>query len=172
MRKIKEVLRLCWGCQQSQRQIAVQCDISRPSVSEYLRRAKEAGLSWPLPEQLDDAQLERLLFPPAPQLPAAQRGVPEWSTVHTELKKKNVTKFLLWQEYRAINPNGYNYSWFCNNYRSWLGTRDLSMRQNHRAGDSLSTMPVTPLRSLTLVPVRLARQRFLSRSLVHRTGIM
>lgn len=137
MRKIKEVLRLFWACQQSQRQIAIQCNISRPCVSEYLRRTKEAGLAWPLPEQLDDAQLEHLLFPPPSRLPAEQRGIPDWPTLFLELKKKNVTKFLVWQEYRAANPNGYNYSWFCNHYRQWLGTRDLSMRQNHRAGEKL-----------------------------------
>ena len=137
MRKIKEVLRLFWDCQQSQRQIALQCNISRPCVSEYLRRAKEAELPWPLPDELDDAQLERLLFPPAPQLPKAERGVPDWSVVFLELKKKNVTKFLLWQEYRSANPKGYNYSWFCDHYRRWLGTRDLSMRQTHHAGEKL-----------------------------------
>ena len=137
MRKIKEVLRLFWACEQSQRQIAVQCGISRPCVGEYVRRAKEAGLSWPLPPDLDDAQLDRLLFPPASTLSAAERGVPNWAVVFTELKKKSVTKFLLWQEYRALNPEGYNYSWFCDHYRRWLGTRDLSMRQHHRAGEKL-----------------------------------
>ena len=137
MRKIRDVLRLFWACQQSQRQIAIQCAISRPCVSEYVRRARDAGLSWPLPEGLDDAQLDRLLFPPPPTLPAAQRGIPQWSVVFKELTKKNVTNFLLWQEYRALNPNGYNYSWFCDHYRRWLGTRDLSMRQHHYAGEKL-----------------------------------
>lgn len=137
MRKIKEVLRLSWGCQQSQRQVALQCSISRPCVGEYLRRASDAGLSWPLPQELTDTQLDRLLFPPTPKLCADQRGVPDWAAVYEELRKKNVTKFLLWQEYRELNPLGYNYSWFCDQYRRWLGKRDLSMRQHHRAGEKL-----------------------------------
>lgn len=137
MRKITEVLRLSWGCQQSQRQVAIQCSVSRPCVSEYLRRASIAGLSWPLPPELTDAQLDRLLFPPSPKLDAEQRGVPEWAAVYEELRKKNVTKFLLWQEYRELNPLGYNYSWFCDQYRRWLGKRDISMRQHHRAGEKL-----------------------------------
>jgi hypothetical protein len=91
MRKIKEVLRLSWSCDQSQWQVAIQCSISRACVSEYLRRASDAGLSWPLSVGLDDAQLDRLLFPPS----AEQRGVPDWSVVYAELRKKNVTKFLL-----------------------------------------------------------------------------
>ena len=111
MRKIRDVLRLSWGCQQSQRQVALQCNISRPCVSEYLRRASEAELYWPLPEDLSDAQPDLLLFPPPPKLPAEQRGMPDWAVVYEELQKKNVTIFLLWQEYRARHPNGYNYSW-------------------------------------------------------------
>lgn len=136
MRKIKEVLRLSWACQQSQRQVARQCSLSRPTVKDYVARAEVAGLSWPLPDDLGDDQLERLLFPPPP-LPDDARPVPDWPTVYTELKRKNVTKFLLWEEYLGVHPNGYNYSWFCQHYRLWLGKRDVSMRQNHRAGERL-----------------------------------
>ncbi len=117
MRKIKEVLRLFWACQPSKRQIAIQCSISRPSVSEYVRRASDAELCWPLPEALDDAQLDRLLFPPAPILSAEQRAIPDWSVAFKELTKKSVTKFLLWHEYCAPTPNGYNYSRYCDHYR-------------------------------------------------------
>ena len=136
MRKIKEVLRLSWACQQSQRQVARHCSLSRPTVKDYVARAEVAGLSWPLPDELSDDQLERLLFPP-PTLPDDARPVPDWPTVYTELKRKNVTKFLLWEEYLGVHPNGYNYSWFCQHYRLWLGKRDVSMRQNHRAGERL-----------------------------------
>ena len=66
MRKIKEVLRLCWGQGLSKRQTALSCGISRPAVNAYLCRAEAAGLRWPLPVELDDGALERLLFPPPP----------------------------------------------------------------------------------------------------------
>jgi transposase len=153
MRKINDVLRLSWGCQQSQRQVALQCNISRPCVAEYLRRASDAGLSWPLPPELTDTQLDRLLFPPPPKLDAELRGVPDWAKVYEELRKKSVTKFLLWQEYRELNPKGYNYSWFCDQYRRWLGKRDISMRQHHRAGEKLfvdyggHTIPIVDART-------------------------
>jgi len=68
MRKIKEVLRLKWERGLSNRQVAAACGISRPTVSEYLRRAAEAELGWPLPEDLSEAQLEQRLFPPPPDL--------------------------------------------------------------------------------------------------------
>ena len=110
MRKIKEVLRLCWANGLSKRKTARSCGISRPAVDEYLRRAEEAGLSWPLPADLDDGALECLLFPAVPALPAQVRGQPEWSKINRELKRKGVTLFLLWQEYREHHPQGYQYS--------------------------------------------------------------
>ena len=137
MRKIKEVLRLKWVSGLSNRQIAASCGIGRPTVSEYLRRAELAGLRWPLPDDLDEARLERLLFPPPPDLPAQQRGIPDWANIHGELKRPGVTLFLLWQEYRQAYSDGYQYSWFCEHYRAWQGKLDLVMRQDHRAGEKL-----------------------------------
>ena len=119
MRKIKDVLRLCWGQGLSKRQTARSCGISRPAVDEYLRRAEAAGLGWPLPAEMDDGALERLLFPPAPAVPAAARGVHDWSHIHRELKRPGVTLQLLWHEYRQTHPHGYQYTWFCQHYRTW-----------------------------------------------------
>ena len=90
MRKIKEVLRLSCGGKLSGRIVARSCDIGRTTVREYLYRAKAAGLSWPLPE---------------------------WRHVHEELKRKGVTLFLLWEEYKERYPEGYEYSRFCDLYR-------------------------------------------------------
>ena len=129
MRKIKEVLRLCWGQGLSKRQAAGSCGISRPAVDGYLRRAEAAGLSWPLPVELDDGALERLLFPSSPVLPDTARGVPDWSEVHRELKRPGVTLQLLWHEYRQRHPQGYQYTWFCRHYRAWAGKLDLVMRR-------------------------------------------
>jgi hypothetical protein len=44
------------------------------------------------------------LFPPPPALPAQAKGIPDWQRIHDELRGKNVTLFLLWQEYREANP--------------------------------------------------------------------
>ena len=60
MRKIKEVLRLKWANELSDRKIAQSCNISRPAVANYVERAEQVGLSWPLPDTLTDAELERL----------------------------------------------------------------------------------------------------------------
>jgi len=137
MRKIREILRLRWGCGLSARQIARSLKIARSSVAEYLRRATAAGLSWPLPEELDETAIELLLFPPLPLIPASQRPLPDWVEVHEELRRKGVTLFLLWQEYKALWPGGFQYSRFCDLYRLWAQKLDLSMRQEHKAGEKM-----------------------------------
>lgn len=137
MRKVKEVLRLKWLCGLSHRQIAKSCSIGRTTVSEYLRRAKEAGLTWPLPEGMDEGVLDRLLFPAPPCIPSEVHCEPDWTKLHQEKKRKGVTLFLLWQEYKENHPDGYQYSAFCKKYRQWTGKLDLVMRQDHRAGEKM-----------------------------------
>jgi len=136
MRKMKEVLRLKFEVGLTYEEIAQSCNIGSTTVGEYLRRAKDAGLTWPVPEDMDDASLEKLLYPRSPG-PAINRPVPDWEYVHKELKRKGVTLFLLWQEYKETYPDGYEYSWFCRNYREWSGKIDVAMRFNHRAGEKL-----------------------------------
>jgi transposase len=138
MRSIKEVLRLKWTCGLSDRQIARSCSIARSTVGEYLRRAEKAGLHWPLPEGMDDSQLDSLLFPVAPLVcSGTPRAMPDWAQIRKELKKKGVTLFLLWEEYKETHPDGYQYSWFCEQYQKWIGKLDLVMRQEHRAGEKM-----------------------------------
>ena len=137
MRQIHEVLRLKWAAGLSERQIARSLGLSRPTVAAYVRRAQVAGLSWPLPAGLDAATLEQRLFPSGPARAPAPHMVPDWATVHHELKRKGVTLFLLWQEYKATTPAGFQYSWFCHTYRAWASQLNLVMRQHHRAGETL-----------------------------------
>ncbi len=68
-------------------------------------------------------------------LPTCERPVPQWSHVHKELRRKGVTLTLLWHEYKAAHPEGFQYSWFCDQYRAWTGKLDVVMRQEHRAGN-------------------------------------
>jgi len=137
MRKIKEVLRLSYEQGRSRRQVAASAGLGRATVAEYLRRFEAAGLAWPAAAALDDTALERALFPPVVKVPAAERGEPDWAHVHRELRRPGVTLMLLWQEYKATHPQGYQYSWFCERYAAWAGRRDLTMRQHHRAGEKL-----------------------------------
>ena len=137
MRTIREILRLKWVCQCSNREIAQSCGIARSTVAECLARATAAGLTWPLPAELDEGTLEARLYRRPGRPPGQQRPLPDWATLHQELRHPGVTLQLLWQEYKAGDPAGLQYSQFCVRYRQWARTLDLCLRQEHRAGEKL-----------------------------------
>ena len=136
MRKIRDVLRL-HADKLSKRQIAVSLNLGRTAVRDYINRAARAGLGWPLPEGLSDEDLERLLFAPPRVRSPDRRPCPNWPVLHRELRKPGVTLSLLWEEYRALHPEGYGYSRFCDHYRAWRGRLGLTMRQAHLAGEKM-----------------------------------
>lgn len=137
MRRIRDVLRLTYDLKLSGRQISASLGISKGSVSSYLMRAQAAAVSWPLAQQMTDTELERLLFreptEPAPHL----RPEPHWPTIDQEMRRKGVTRSLLWQEYRQEQPDGYAYSWFCEQYEAWKKKTSPTMRQRHVAGEKV-----------------------------------
>jgi len=132
MRKIREVLRLHHELGLSERQIARSCQLSKTSVQRYLSRAKAQGWTWPLPALLDDTQLERALFPSERKI---QYHLPDFGAVHTQMKRRGVTLYLQWEEYREREPQGLSYSRFCERYRAFTSTLSVVMRQTHKAGE-------------------------------------
>jgi len=135
IRKIREVLRLkAEGL--SKRRIGASLGIAATTAVECLRRARSAGLSWPLPDELDDVALERRLDPRSPS-EKVQRPLPDWANIHRELNRQGVTLLLLWGEYRERHPDGVGYSWFCEIYQSWKGRLTPTMRQTHIAGERM-----------------------------------
>jgi len=137
MRQIKEVLRLKYSLGLSQRAISDSTEIPRSTVRDYLLRAKAADLSWPLPDETDNEQLNALLFPVRSEGENRPRAEPNWKEAHKELKRKGVTLQLLWEEYKRKQPNGYQYSWYAHLYRQWSKTQDVWMVQSHAAGDKV-----------------------------------
>ena len=138
MRQLREILRLRFEAGLPHRAIARACSVGAGTVSEYLQRAANAGLSWPLPDDLDDATLEARLFA-KPGPPETPRSLPDFAWTHRELRRPGVTLQLLWHEYVEVNPDGFRYSQFCERYRRWSGKVELSMRQVHRAGEKTFT---------------------------------
>jgi transposase len=90
MRKIREALRLK-AAGLTQREIAASVGVGRSTVGEYLERAGKAGFSWPLPDGLDDVELERRLFSSTDGIQAKTRPQPDWAYIHRELRRKSVT---------------------------------------------------------------------------------
>ena len=138
MRKITEILRLKFGVGLSMRAVALSLNVGYGTVANYIKRAEAAGLDWPLPPDIDERSLGRLLFPSTGATAHSGFIDLDYRSIYQELKSPIVTKLLLWQEYRERNPdNGYSYAQFCHRYRVWQGTQKLSMRQQHKAGEQL-----------------------------------
>src|SRR5512138_1101199 len=149
VRKIREVLRLKYVVGLSNRAIARACRVSNSTVGEYVKRAEQAGLTWPLPEDPGEEELYRKLFPEGEAAKIAERPQPDWEAVHRELARKGVTLKLLWQEYREKYPDGYGRSQFCEHYQRWNQAHTTSMRLPHKGGEVLEvdyagiTLPIT-----------------------------
>jgi len=139
MRQIREVLRLRFEKNLSERQIAQAVGVGRTTLQGYLRKAAQAQLTWPLPPELNDEQLEKLLYPPLPleNEKVETKSLPDFLYLHQELKKKGVTLQLLWEEYLQANSQGYQYTQFRVRYRQWEKTLEPVMRQTHKAGEKL-----------------------------------
>lgn len=144
MRQLKELLRLKYAAGLTHRQIARSLNLSTGVVSKYVQLAEAAHLTYPLPDHLSDAQLHHLLTPsppapPAERTPAAMPfAPPDFADIHIQLKRKGVTRLLLWQEYAAtFKDEAYGYSQFCELYRRWRMHHHSVMRQTHRAGEKL-----------------------------------
>jgi transposase len=137
MRKVREVLRLKHAAGLSYREISEATGVGKTAVGEYIRRAQVLGITWPVPDEIDDATLAQRMFdaPGAPQ--SVGRDDIDWVKTHEELKRRGVTLVLLWQEYRARDPKGYGYSRFCDLYGEWRRIISPTMRQTHVAGEKL-----------------------------------
>jgi transposase len=136
MRKIRDVLRLS-AAGMSKRKIAVSLGVSATAAGECIRRARRAGLTWPLPDGLSDEALERQLFPPPAVAAKDRRPQPDWAAIHRELRRPGVTLQLLWEEHRAVHPDGYGISRYCELYRAWEARLSPTMRQSHVAGERM-----------------------------------
>jgi transposase len=136
MRKIRDVLRLRLEAGLSIRQISASTKTSVGAIQKLLIRFAALEIGWPLPETLDDHHLAALFYPGADTTASTRHQLPDWAQVHQELKRKGMTKQLLWEEYTAQYPNRcYSYSQYCEHYRQWQKRQKRSMRQLHKAGE-------------------------------------
>ncbi|MFA5960836.1 MAG: winged helix-turn-helix transcriptional regulator [Tatlockia sp.] len=134
MRKIKEILRLNHE-KVGNREIARRLNISAGSVSNYLTRAKSAGLIGPLSGEWSEDKIYGVLFPVTKK--NTFYPLPDFGRVHKELKRKGVTLMLLWYEYQSKNPGGYSYSRYCELYQEFTSKLNPSTRLTHRAGEKM-----------------------------------
>lgn len=139
MKDIRAILRLSYAEKLSVRDVAERLKISRTSVSTYLLRAREAGITcWPPLEPYNDAAFEKVLFRKMGR-PPRDLAEPDWAMISRELKRKGVTRALLWEEYRTAHPNGYGYTWFCEGLQAFEQRRSPSFRNRFAAGAVMQT---------------------------------
>lgn len=133
MLKAREVLRLKHEVQLSLREIGQACNCGKTTVAEILGRAEKAGITWPI--ELSDKQLMSLLYPPIENKHSPPE--PDMEYVFREMKKKGVTLMLLWEEYKEKYPDGMMYTQFCDRYRHFKKSNQISMHKEHKAGEEM-----------------------------------
>lgn len=136
LRTVREIIRLHFDHGFAQRAIARSCGISPTTVGDYLTLARSKGLDWTTVSGMDDAALKQALYPD-PAAPSSRKPLPDFEHLHKELKRKGVTLQLLWEEYRAVNRDGYGRSQFFELYRAYAKPLNPVMRFTHKAGDKL-----------------------------------
>ncbi len=157
MSKIKEVLRLKYLNQLSNRQIQSLTGVSRNSVANYVNCFVSLGASLEDVLELKEPDLEQLFHPNKPTSATKQTTLglihPDWNHVREELTKKGMTRALLYEEYKSTQPDLYSYSQFNRYYSRFVKSINPSMRQVHYAGDKLFidysglTMPIVNQRT-------------------------
>lgn len=129
MVKYREILRLrAMGV--SQANTAHSCKCAASTVQEVEKRARAAGLRWPLPEEVDDAAIRERLYPRADS--RSSKYPIDHEKVDSELMRRGTTLTLCWNEYceAAVTAGGepYQYSAFCQQHRKWVLARSATMR--------------------------------------------
>jgi transposase len=133
MLKAREILRLKHEVGLSLREIGQACNCGKSTVSEILSRAERAGISRPI--DLSDKQLMSMLYPPVEGKLSPPE--PDLEYIFCEMRKKNVTLMLLWEEYKEQHPDGIMYTQFCERYRNFKTNNKISMHKEHKAGEEM-----------------------------------
>lgn len=135
MKHIRKIIELSEQTDLSVRKIRRALNLPKSTVSDYLTAYKASGLTIDLIQSLNDDQIYSGLF--GEKAKGSSRPLPDFAKMNTELKRKHMTRSLLWEEYREKYPDGLGYSQFCEHYRLWSKKVSVSMRQVHKAGEKL-----------------------------------
>ena len=115
MKQVRDIVKLHSDMGFSIRKIQGATGVAKSTVADYIRRFNALGLSLEQIEALDDDALRLQLFPGRSSIVVSSKAMPDMNYIHQELKRQKKTKvtlYLLWEEYRVDNPNGYGYTQF------------------------------------------------------------
>ena len=138
MLNIRHILRLHTQ-NQTMSEIILQTGVHRNILKKIITDFKESKLSFSEINELSDLDLEDLFKKPVENLHSERLQVLYnlFPHVDRELKRKGVTKTLLWEEYKKKHPDGASHSAFLFHFSQWKARKVPIMRQNHKAGDKL-----------------------------------
>lgn len=68
---------------------------------------------------------------------AQRKDAPDWNWVYEQMQRPDSTLEALWQEWRAVCPEGIGYSQFTDNFRKWMRTQHVVFRKVHIPGEKL-----------------------------------
>lgn len=134
--KVREILRLYLELNYSLRDAATALGVSKTTVGEYIAEFKRTGLSYPQITRMSDTEVIELFEKSNKSSnPMYEEFSKDFEYISRELKRTGVTLYLLWEEYRRGQDEGFSYSRFCHHYRMWEGRQDPDMHMEHKAGD-------------------------------------
>jgi transposase len=138
MSRIRQILQL-HSQGRSKLQIAAQTGVARNTLKKYLRAYADSKLTFEEISTLSDKDLEELFVKPEekPLSDKLQTLLALFPTLDKELKKKGMTRQLLWERYRAAHPDGLGLSQFKHYLSQWKAQTSPTMRMEHKAGDKL-----------------------------------
>ena len=136
MRQIREILRYRFEHGVSLNKICDALKISKGSVVNTIKRFESSNLSWPLPDELSDSNLEQQLYPPE-KTNSSNEHYPSISYLEKEMKRPHVTLQLLYEEYAKEHPNGLKRTAFYDYFNKNVPNRAVTMKMIHKGGDKL-----------------------------------
>jgi transposase len=134
--KIREILRLSLDLKFSIRKTAEALRVSKTSVGEYIAEFKRSGVTYQDISRMSDTEVIEL-FEKSNKSSSPMYDELSWDFNHMEkeLKRPGVTLYLLWEEYKNRQQEGFSYSRFCHHYRMWESKQKPGMHMDHKAGD-------------------------------------
>jgi transposase len=123
----------------SMRNIAIELELNRETVSVYEKRIKCSGKSYEELLNMEDEELTHVLQPKQDPIedPRLADFMARKEYFLQELSKRGVTRKLLLKEYRKVYPGCYGYTRFCGLLDEQLALKGVSMHQEHKVGDVL-----------------------------------
>lgn len=138
MSKLRQMLRL-YAQGERKLRISELTGISRNTLKKYLKTYERLGLTIGIVEEKSDQELdhlfgENLLPEPTKRYKQLESFFPR---IEKDLKKRGVTRRMLWEKYIAVHPDGFKVSQFKHHYRQWLKYSKPVMHIEHIAGDKM-----------------------------------